>query len=462
MGSKRTIEPEFFTDDLNIRLSLRGFNSDWDAPGWLNEEEYENTPEKCVNDANGGSKDYKSGKIDVDYMITSDSKILFQMWSYDQNFVRYYAGRDEGVAVGTNIGNVRDFDRLVYGANISYNFLGNVLGRKMSFTAGADYMMEDIYRNRWRLTAGNGRNKGDKYIDYHIDFESIGLYTDLNYQVVDPLKIIIGGRYDHFSGDLTDHLLDDQESSMEDTDIFSPKGGLMLTLLDDRLEIFGNYSRGFAMMSGFAEQAQYTQDDWDPQIRTQYEIGVRVRPVDWFIGQLVGFRMDTTDDFIQNPVTDEYENAGETTREGIELAFDFYAFDFGYLHCDYSYIDATYDSYSSGGISYDGNDLPRVPDNIVNIELGYNPIKGLGGWVRYHYQSGAMLDEANTIKGESWDKVDANVFYRFGNLQRYTIALEIQNVFDEKYPATQSYWSGATSYSPGLPLSAYLSFTVDF
>ena len=446
------------TNDLNIRLSLRGFNSDWNAPGWLNEEEYENDPEKCVNDANGGSKDYKSGKVDVDYMLSNDSKFLFQVWSYDQNFVRFYAGRDEGVAEGTNIGNVRDFDRLAYGSNVSYNFLGNLLGRELSFTAGADYMMEDIDRQRWRLTAGNGREKGDKYIDYHIDFESIGIYADINYQIIEPLKIIIGGRYDQFSGDLTDHLLDDQESSMEDTSIFSPKGGLLLTFLDNRLELFGNYARGFAMMSGFAEQAQYTQDSWDPQIRTQYELGVRIRPVNWFHGQLIGFRLDTTDDFILDPVTDEYENAGETTRKGTELALDFYAFDFGYLHCDYSYIDATYVTYSSGGVSYDGNDIRGVPDNIANIELGYNPIRGLGGWIRYHYQSGGKLDDANTMDGESWDKFDANVFYRFGNTHRYMVALEIINLFDEKYPASQS----GTSYSPSLPLSAYLTFTVDF
>ncbi|NJL58950.1 MAG: TonB-dependent receptor [Desulfobacteraceae bacterium] len=75
------------------------------------------------------------------------------------------------------------------------------------------------------------------------------------------MKVILGARYDHFTGELTDHLLNDRESSMNDTDIFSPKGGLLLTLLDNRLEFFSNYARGFAMMSGFAEQAQYTQEN---------------------------------------------------------------------------------------------------------------------------------------------------------------------------------------------------------
>jgi iron complex outermembrane receptor protein len=450
------------SDYLNARLSLRGFNSDWDAPGWQNREEYENNPEKCVNPTNGGSKDRVSGKVDLDYQLTAESKILFQLWSYDQNFKRYYAGREEGLATGTNIGNLRDFDRFVWGSGLSYNFMGDILGKELRLTAGMDYMDENIERDRWRLTAGNGRNKGDQYIDYHIDFMSLGLYAEANYRVVSPLRLIIGARYDHFSGELTDHLLNDQKDAMNDVDVFSPKGGLQLNLMDDRLEFFGTYGRGFAIMSGFAEQAQYTQDDWDPQIRTQYELGMRTMPFNWFSGQLIGFRLETTDDFIKNAVSDEYENAGETTRDGIEVSLDFYAFDYGYLHSDYSYIDATYDKFTEGGVSYDGNNLQGVSDNIVNVELGYNAPEGFGGWIRYHYQSGADLDIANTEKGESWDKVDANVFYRFGGKNRYKIALDITNLFDEKYPATESYWSGSTSYSPGHPLSVYASFTVDY
>ncbi len=451
-----------FSDVLDARLSLRGFNSDWDAPGWLNQEEYENDPTKSVNDANGGSKDRVSGKIDIDYRINNESKILFQLWGYDQNFKRYYAGREDGVPTGTNIGNLRDFDRLVHGAGLSYNFIGELRDRELRFTVGVDHMTEDIERDRWRLTAGNGREKGDQYIDYQIDFESLGVYTDISYQLAEPLKLIVGARYDRFSGKLTDHLLDDQKFSMKDVNIFSPKGGLLLSLLDDRLEIFGNYGRGFAIMSGFAEQTQYTQDNWDPQIRTQYELGIRTTPLNWISAQVIGFRVETKDDFIQDPVSLDYANAGETTRDGMELSLDFYAFDHGYLHGDYAYIDAQYDSYSSGGVSYDGNDLPRVPKNITNIELGYNAPEGFGGWVRYHYESGAELNQANTVTGESWDKVDANIFYRFGSKRKYRLSLDILNIFDEKYPATESYWGGNTSYSPSLPLSLYASFSIDY
>lgn len=156
------------TDGLDARFSLRGFNSDWDAPGWQNRDEYENDPETCVNPTNGGSKDRVSGKVDLDYQLTGESKILFQLWSYDQNFIRFYADREAGLATGTDIGNLRNFDRFVWGSGLSYNFIGDIWGKELNFTAGMDYMDEDIERDRWYLTAGNGRNKGAQYIDYHI------------------------------------------------------------------------------------------------------------------------------------------------------------------------------------------------------------------------------------------------------------------------------------------------------
>lgn len=451
-----------FTDDFTAGISLRGFNSDWDAPGWLSEEQFKEDPEQSANDTNGGSKDHLAAKLDADYQLSSDSKILFQAFSYDQNFKRYYAGSETGLADGTVVGNLRDFDRLASGAGTSYNTETEVFDRELSFTLGADYLMEKEDRKRWRLTAGNGRNKGEKYLDYDVIFESVGLYTDAKYEIIEPLKVWLGGRYDHFSGEITDHLLNDLESSMDDTDIFSPKGGVVLTLLEERLELFVNYGQGFAMMSGFAEQAQYTQDNWDPQKRTQYEVGIGVYPLPWLEGRVVGFNLQTTDDFIQDPQTLEYENAGETSREGVEVTVEARAFEHGYLRADYTYTDATYDDYTVDGVAYDGNNLPNVPQDIANAELGYNPFLGFGGWLRYHYESGMDLDRANTVTSDDWDRIDGSVFYKFGTDARYMLALELLNIFDEDYAATTSYWSGTKSYSPGLPLSGYLTFTVNF
>ncbi len=450
-----------FTDALDGTVSFRGFNSDWDAPGYLTEVKFNSNPKQAVSEVNGGGKDRTSAKLDLNYKISDKSNVLFQLWTYDQEFWRWYANDPDGKIVGSISGNLRNFNRFVWGTGASYNFSGKIMGKELRFTAGMDYMDEDIERERWRLLFGSGREKGSKFWDYHVDMESIGFYTETNYQVFKPLRLIFGARYDLFSGDLTDHQLDDQKESMEDQNIFSPKAGLILSFFDEKLNFFANYSKGFALLPGFSEKAAFTQDHWDPQERIQYEVGVKTSPFNWFSGKLVGFKVETDKDFIQDQTTDEYENVGKTTREGIEVAIDFYAFDYGYLHADYAFIDATYDEYLSKGISYDGKTLRNVPDNIAGLEFGYNPVKGFGGRIQYHYESGYYLDDANIYKSDSWDTVDIQTFYCFGIEKKYMLALDVINIFDKKYA---DYTGGGTEkkYSPGLPLSVYTTFTITF
>jgi len=449
------------TDDLSVRLSVRGFNSDWDAPGYISQEQFDSDPTKAVSETNGGSKKRISGRIDLDYQLTAHSKALFYFWSYDQEFKRWYANDPAGLAPDAVVGNLRVFDRFLYGTGASYNYLGQFLDRELRFTAGADLLVEDDTRKRWRLLAGTGREKGEMFWDYEIDMKTYSVYAEGGYQVVQPLRVILGARFDAFSGSMKDFLDDGNQFFMENQRIFSPKGGLILTLLQDRLDLFGNYSEGFALLPGFSEQAAFRQDHWDPQKRTQYELGMRARPVPWAMAEIVGFRLKTKKDFIYNSQTDEYENVGKTTRDGIEVKAGFYAFEYGYLQADYAYIDATYDQYEAGGVSFNGKTLQGVPEHIVNLEAGYAPPSGFGGRIRYHWEDGYYTDNANLFSSDSWYRVDAQASYRFGAKTKYMLALDAINLLDKKYA---DYTSGAANktYSPALPLSVYLTLSVDF
>ena len=147
---------------------------------------------------------------------------------------------------------------------------------------------------------------------------------------------------------------------------------------------------------------------------------------------------------------------GETTRDGIEAQVEFNAFDFGYLRADYAYVDAT----SDNGVNA-GKTIVGVPENIYNAEAGYDPPTGLGGRLTYHYEDGYFLDDDNLYTSDSWNRLDAQICYRFGANARYIAALDVVNLLDNKYA---DYTSGTTSkiYSTGLPLSVYLTFTMDF
>ena len=450
------------TDALRARISLRSFNSDWDAPGYLTQEKFDTDPTQTVSETNGGSKDRLEGRLDFDYSLNSQSKALFYLWNSDQNFKRWYAGDPEGLAPDAVVGNLRDFDRAVYGMGGSYNFIGDVLAKELRLTAGADYMVEDDSRRRWRLLAGTGREKGEQFWDYNIDMRSLGLFTEGSIQITPSLRLFLGARFDYFDGDLVDYLDQGKEFSMDTQTIFSPKAGGVLNLLDDHLELFANYSEGFALMPGFSEMAAFTQENWDPQKRKQVEAGTRIRPNDWIMAELIAFQLKTSEDFIETVSgSGEFDNVGKTTRNGAELSLDLYGFDYGYLHADYGYIDAEYDEYLIDGQSYAGNTLTRVPAHIVNLEVGYAPSEGLGGRLRYHWEEGYYLDNQNEHESENWGRLDAQVSYHFETKRNYRLSFDVINLLDKKYA---DYTGGGMdrTYSPALPLSAYLTMTVNF
>ncbi|WP_446010809.1 TonB-dependent receptor [Candidatus Electrothrix sp.] len=447
------------TDALRARISLRAFNSDWDAPGYLTQEKFDADPTQAVSEVNGGSKDRLEGRLDFDYTLNNTSKALFYLWNSDQNFKRWYANDPEGLDADTVVGNLRDFDRAVYGLGGSYNFIGDVFDRELRLTAGADYMVEDDTRKRWRLLAGTGREKGEQFWNYTIDMQSLGVFSEGSIQITPFLRLFLGARFDYFNGDLADYLDEGKEFSMDTQTIFSPKAGGVLNLLDDHLELFANYSEGFALMPGFSEMAAFKQENWDPQKRKQIEAGTRIRPNDWIMAELIAYQLKTSEDFIETVAgSGEFDNVGKTTRNGVELGLDLYGFDYGYLHADYSYIDAEFDEYQIDGLSYSGNTLTRVPAHIVNLELGYKPSEGLGGRLRYHWEDGYYIDNQNEHESEDWGRLDAQVSYLFETERTYRLSLDIINLLDDKYAD----YTSATSYSPALPLSVYLTMTLEF
>ena len=449
------------TDAMNVRLSLQGFNSDWDAPGYISQDQFDTDPTQAVSETNGGGKNRTAGRVDLDYRISAASKVLVYIWKYDQKFWRWYANDPTGLEPDAEVGNLRNFRRDVYGAGTSYNFIGDLLNRELHLTFGVDYMVEDIDRERWYLYADTGREKGDKFWDYQIDMQTLAFYGEGGYQVLPSVKMIVGARYDTFSGDLLDHLDHDAEFSMADQAVFSPKAGAIWSVWQARLDVFANYGKGFALLPGFSEQAAFKQKAWDPQERTQYETGIRIRPSNWFNGEVSLYRLETTKDFIYDSQTDEYDNVGQTTRKGLEMRAEISAFDYGYFRADYAYADVQYDQYVLGGVDYSGKTLRSVPENIYNAEVGFDPPAGLGGRLSYHYEDGYFLDDANLYTSDGWDRVDAQLTYRFGAAGQYLAALDVVNLLDKKYA---DYTGGDTdkTYSPALPLSAYLTFRMDF
>lgn len=445
------------TDSLDATLGLRAFNSRWDSPGYINQRVYDINPNQSVNDVNGGWKKRAEVRGDVRYKLGETSKLIAYAWHHQQDFTRWYQNWvSPAQKAGSNYGDERYFQREVSGTGLSYNYLGNILERETRFVLGLDWMKEFENRERWNLTVGNGRNRGSKYQDFDIDLYTTALFSEFNYRIFKPLRLVLGGRYDMFSGHLNERLPSGQYDS-NGPDIFSPKAALIYTVVEN-WDLYANYGKGFALPR---DRDLWKRSYLDPAIRYQYETGLKARPVKWSEFGLALWRLDTDNDFqpkLSDPTT--LENAGETRRQGVEAEANFYPFKHVRLHLDYAYLDTEYLKFVDSGKDRAGNRLAGVPQHVFNAEIGYQPDLGLGGRINYRYVTDWWVDAANTIKADAFYSCNAQVSYRFD--KRYKLALDVINVFDNKYSEYAGFANGEKTYAPADPLSAYLTLTIDW
>lgn len=261
------------------------------------------------------------------------------------------------------------------------------------WTVGLYYFHDDIDRlEQWGTEGLPGGGVAD--YDATNTTESKAAFGQVTYNL-ENWRFTVGGRYTNESKDFT---LD--TSGMEpyftglttpfsvDADKtwnnFSSKFSIDYMGIENVL-IYASMSEGFK--SGSFNSLAYTEDQavqaLDPELARQYELGLKSQ---WWDNRLrfnaVAFNIDYQD--LQTFLTDSsgqiiVENAGEATSQGIEVEMTLLPVDGLELSATYSYLDATYDEYNSGGEDYSGNQLTRAPKNSYTLSSSYTFSIGQSG-----------------------------------------------------------------------------------
>jgi iron complex outermembrane receptor protein len=243
--------------------------------------------------------------------------------------------------------------------------------------------------------------------------------------------------------------LEGTESSFSEGE-FNPKGGVLVTPLQG-LDLYGNIGTGFVLPSGFRK---FENAQLDPSEIVSYDLGVRFLPMSEMLLQLSAFRINTEDEVITDPITLEETNAGETRRQGIEVAAEWYALPDLLLYVNAAYQDAEYVDYDTNSGDFSGNDIKRVPEWIAKCGLEYFPELGFGGSLTAKYTGERWNDDQNTIKEDDFAIFDASVRYA---MEKVTFTLFANNILDKEYAELR----GADTYYPSDPFNVTLSCSVD-
>ncbi|MDR1677424.1 MAG: TonB-dependent receptor [Deltaproteobacteria bacterium] len=471
---------QFHPDEkLTIGLNLRAYNYNWDQAGFLWSREAV-PPKTAYNDDNGGQASREFVRLWADYKLSDNALLSFQGFYTQLDFTRYQRMYRNLLWGNGNENNTKSDN---FGFRAMYNYSGQVSGRDLALALGAEWMAENQRYIEWSFLPGTGRTRGNIANKWHNNLKAWSLFGEVNYQVLEPLWARLGLRYDSYGGDRTiqSGAQAGQKVKAERREALSPKVGLLFRPLEN-LEFFANYGKTYDLPA-VAGGDFFTRPDMDMPVSQQFELGVKVAPVDWLTLGTAFFHIDTENDLMTNVVTRRLENIGQTRRLGLEFSAEATFLQNWRAMLNYTYQEAKYKntnrffSLNNTPVDYnlDGRWIDDTPRHIFNALLAYQPESGLGGrlsfwWYGHMVRNDFPIEQlmiANrpdyNLKKPPTTSLDLQLNWSFN--ETYKLTLDVMNLFDHRnygFAAPTPMPAGGYVYSLQPPRTVYLGLEANW
>ena len=203
------------------------------------------------------------------------------------------------------------------------------------------------------------------------------------------------------------------------------------------LSLYGQYSTGtdpLGTLTTFApNQSQFKNTTGD-----QVEAGIKYSFLDGRgAATLAAYRIVKKNLLVRDP--NNLRNTtplqiGQRSAKGIEasITLDLVA-GFG-IDANATVLDATFDSFNTGGVSFNGKTPPRIAEQAANLSLRWDASDRLQARAILRYVGPTYSDNANLFRVPGYAVVDGGMTYAVTT----NIALEarVYNLFDKNYAVT--------------------------
>lgn len=260
----------------------------------------------------------------------------------------------------------------------------------LEWTVGLYYFKDEIDRlETWDTSLvgtllGVGISRGQ--VDGSNETDSKAAFAQLSYNL-DDWRFTVGGRYTRETKDATlvgagfepiylGLTAPFSAQASKSWSNFSGKFSIDYTGMENALVYFsmgeGFKSGAFNSIAGTKAKAE---EALNPELATQMELGIKSQ---WFDNRLrvnaVAFDIVYEDLQVFHAVgLDVFvENAGEANSRGVELEIIALPVENLELSGSYSYLDARYDTFITGGVDNSGNQLTRAPKNSYTLSASYH------------------------------------------------------------------------------------------
>lgn len=351
-----------------------------------------------------------------------------------------------------------------HGITGKYIFKHDVFNKEVNFVAGIDY-----YNDKSDIL-GSSANADDVTIGKN----EFGLYTYLQYELLDDLYANMGTRYQR-----ADYEFDDRNTSTKTEK--DPTESVNMAGLKYEYAKGSNVHVNVQQTFRFLATDEWYQSAYNPawgitpgldtsldhQKGIQYELGLKHNVKDLFTVSFTPYWIDLKDEIFYDPNAAGNNNYDKTRRRGVDIGCEFNMldlFDIGFLdkfdvNIDYAHQNAQF----NGGMN-SKKYIPMVPKNLANvgIKLGFLDNIYFSIFGRYVGARYAINDTANAtpmIKPNF--VVDTKLSYEKDDVEVFAV---VNNIFDKEYDSyvVKSAFSSTKAYYPAPEVNFDFGVNVKF
>lgn len=310
-----------------------------------------------------------------------------------------------------------------------------------------------------------------------VDETILATYGQVSYRPIEPLTLTAGLRYESSKSTLNrfERVLTLPDGSTTTVLAFSEieqDGDILLPRFtadyrfNPNLMIYGSIARGYRPGGVNYRPDNEVSLTFDPERSWNYEVGLKSSWLNDRLAVNFAFFHNPIDDYqviVSDPFTAlplEVANAG-VQLTGFELEMRATPFDGLDLIAGLGFVNAEFTDYRDRftGQSFNGNQLPFVPDVTYNLAVQYRDPTGLFARAELVGLGTTYFDEANTLKQDPFAIINAQLGYEFDN---YGIYLFGNNIFNVEYLTAAFGIVGSQSGQYGVPATYGIQFRARF
>lgn len=297
-----------------------------------------------------------------------------------------------------------------------------ILGREHFFTTGIDLERNNFgyeeYTAPYQVRSALRQN-------YKVIRDKIGPYIQDEIKILEPLKIILGMRYDLVQFDFTDRI-NGSNSKKEDMSKATPRCGIVYTYRKNS-NFYANYTQAFRTPT-IGQMFTYgasSNPDLNPEEAVNCELGMHHQFNDYLGADFSLYWMRLDNEIWYDYAEKKYKNYGKTSHAGAESSLDLKITEALFGFANYTYTRAKNESGN-----YAGKYLSNIPIHKGSVGLRLETKFGLKANLIVTGLGDSYLDSANDDKLSAYTTVDTKISY---GVKDRSVFLAVNNLLDRTY-----------------------------